>query len=519
MRQRKLRFAKWELERMTIRDLQRVWETLQAVVPTTTTTTSYSRKRNHRTTTSSTLTFVEKSDLIQAILSSPRVDVIHTPEPVSYYWHDLQTMSISKLKLAMQEAGVFFDPKDVVEKQDMLQIFKNSGRLILLLQHQEEEEEEQVVAEEMQRATTASTTTLYDDMDHSASAPPRGRSFLVETVDSDDEDTNIQSPANANDGRDDSIGGSMFMEPIHYIPPPAPQPQQKEEECQSLPPNLPDDVLAPSDVIDDLPSAATLNDDKDDNRNDEINRAITSNDNPTAADEEHVGQLLDDADDEDHRHDGTMNPENNSEDIPNAANDEQFGQFDDADEDVSMFVNHSNPTNDDAAISNDHRSPTPTRHNYNDTLLVLEDRSIAELQLLANFMNVPIDRCLEKADIMDRLRENPTPFREAMSHWSVSVLSALARLVEMDVSNLLFTNNHDTTCQEDLVLALLEEARQRHHLAPYLNALIPLARLSVSELKDVARERGIDISGCLEVEDMIRKLATATPETAGSWRS
>ena len=51
-------------------------------------------------------------------------------------------MTRGTLKKAMAEGGVFFDPVQVVEKEDMVQIFLNSGRLIVLPEESVEEEME-----------------------------------------------------------------------------------------------------------------------------------------------------------------------------------------------------------------------------------------------------------------------------------------------------------------------------------------------------------------------------------------
>jgi len=74
----------------------------------------------------------EKRGLIAEILESGKVDVITAPEPVEWKLSELRKMGVGKLKKAMTEAGVFFDEKDVVEKEDMIVIFVNSGRVILL---------------------------------------------------------------------------------------------------------------------------------------------------------------------------------------------------------------------------------------------------------------------------------------------------------------------------------------------------------------------------------------------------
>lgn len=83
---------------------------------------------------------VEKPELIRTIVESGKIEVISAPEPVEYgAVAELRAMGVGKLRRAMEEAGVFFDPIDVVEKEDMVQIFVKSGRVVF---REEEEAEE-----------------------------------------------------------------------------------------------------------------------------------------------------------------------------------------------------------------------------------------------------------------------------------------------------------------------------------------------------------------------------------------
>lgn len=67
------------------------------------------------------------------IMDSGKIDVVTSSmEPVEYKLSDLRRMGVGQLKKAMSDGGVFFDPVDVLEKEDMVQIFLNSGRLIVI---------------------------------------------------------------------------------------------------------------------------------------------------------------------------------------------------------------------------------------------------------------------------------------------------------------------------------------------------------------------------------------------------
>ena len=74
----------------------------------------------------------DKLDLIQEIEQSGKVDIIESPDPVEYRLTDLRSMRVGALRKEMEEAGVFFSPEDVVEKEDMIQLFVHSGRVALL---------------------------------------------------------------------------------------------------------------------------------------------------------------------------------------------------------------------------------------------------------------------------------------------------------------------------------------------------------------------------------------------------
>ena len=67
--------------------------------------------------------------MIDRLLDSGKMHVIVAPQPVEYPLSLLRAMKISELKRCMADAGVFFDPRYVVEKEDMVQLFIASGRL------------------------------------------------------------------------------------------------------------------------------------------------------------------------------------------------------------------------------------------------------------------------------------------------------------------------------------------------------------------------------------------------------
>jgi hypothetical protein len=109
MKARKPRFAKYELQRMHNKELKELCSRLGL----------------------NCVGVIEKKEYIDLIWNSGKVDVINAPDPVEIgSIADLRNMSVGVLKKNMGDAGVFFDPRDVVEKEDMVQIFVNSGRIV-----------------------------------------------------------------------------------------------------------------------------------------------------------------------------------------------------------------------------------------------------------------------------------------------------------------------------------------------------------------------------------------------------
>ena len=74
----------------------------------------------------------DRADLIDRIVNSGKVDMVASPDPIEYKLSDLKDMGVSKLRNAMSDAGVIFDPVDVVEKDDMINMFIKSGRATIV---------------------------------------------------------------------------------------------------------------------------------------------------------------------------------------------------------------------------------------------------------------------------------------------------------------------------------------------------------------------------------------------------
>lgn len=117
MRNRKARVHSYELDRMSVIELL-----------------SLCRQEHINVPSQPPGTEDYKEYLIKVITESEKIEIIaDTPAPnVEYTLKQLRSMKVSELRQAMEDAGVFFDPTDVVEKEDMVRIFSNSGRMLLV---------------------------------------------------------------------------------------------------------------------------------------------------------------------------------------------------------------------------------------------------------------------------------------------------------------------------------------------------------------------------------------------------
>ena len=121
MKGRKPRYAQYEIDRMGIRQMKELCKSVDISLKGVT----------------------ERREMKNLILKSGKVIIIAAPDPVEYEDVEvLRKMGVGKLKRAMEDAGVFFDSRDVVEKEDMVQIFVNSGRIVFRKNDQEREQDE-----------------------------------------------------------------------------------------------------------------------------------------------------------------------------------------------------------------------------------------------------------------------------------------------------------------------------------------------------------------------------------------
>ncbi len=120
MKNRKPRYAQYEIDRMKVKDMVQLCQSVGISLKGIT----------------------ERQEVKNVILNSDKIIIITAPDPIEYENVSvLRSMGVGKLKRAMEDAGVFFDSKDVVEKEDMVQIFVNSGRIVF----QEEDKDQGLI--------------------------------------------------------------------------------------------------------------------------------------------------------------------------------------------------------------------------------------------------------------------------------------------------------------------------------------------------------------------------------------
>lgn len=455
MRCRKPRFAQHELDRLSIAQLKQL-------LPV-------SRR---------TVRFAERRDLVEFLIQSRAIDVVVTPEPVSYRLSALQEMSISRLKTSMSDAGVFFDAKEVVEKSDMIHIFVASGRLQLL----DEPEEDYKPAARPIDDLTVETVNVAEE--HATTIDER-------------HDTSILMEENTDFTQNCSI--ATETQRTESTGPPL--------STQSLPNNarLPEGITDPS-------SAGSESSDRVTNRKrrryerDYINSSDYK-DSSTEASGNHVP--LNDATGSATVPDETPSDENviTNLGVALASPEQRIFEQDLSDCDGTRDEDDGEVGADDTDASVETRQPDSQSDSE------LNAHSIVQLRALAQAHSVDLSGCLERTEIICRLasrlnlndsqpisanESDRQVFPHPLDDWGISEIRALAALSEVDLSN--------CRSREAMVSMLNATAITRPQVANYFQTLAPLAQLSVSQLRAVARERQINVSGCLEKGEIIQRL-------------
>lgn len=454
MKSRKPRYARYELDRMSRKDL-----------------VALNRGRKIPG-------IGEKRDLVDYLIQQGIIDLIPAPEPVGFRLSQLKSMRILELKNAMEEAGVFFHAKDVVEKSDLISVFFNSGRLNVIPEESAEDD-----------SSTVNTRSIFDqneELDSKPSAkqsgPLRSKRPLVETVLDDSDGDN-----NDNVSGDIDMNGDPSKNPVVMFPPMALR-GDSFQVAGTAP--IPNDTLrtssGPLEETARLKFTTTIFEDKAADRIDKSpvpNVPVSFSTQPAS-------------------------PED-----PLTSNDVKFpqglGVVDaSATPPATYHGSHSTePLSEPVPVfqASQEGSSTPSRQIAE---CPLREYTVPQLLSLGRATNVDLSSCFERSEMVNILvaagitgRAQVDLNPEDFANWSISQLRAVAAEVNVDCSQ---CSNHNEIISQVVHTANCE----RTHLRNYLRALSPLVTSSGPELRATARNWGVDISDCLEKEEIIQRLIT-----------
>lgn len=489
MKHRKPRYALYELQRMSIGQLKGMF-TLNS----------------SSTNIDPTANIVEKSELIQLLIDMERVHLIPSPKPVQYQLSVLQAMGVGQLKRTMEEAGVFFERCNVVEKADMVTIFQNSRRLELLPEDEVPAPAEELPAKEIggivDDRTWSSKTWMPTPW--SAAEPEREQqwpatmssspAFRIETVESEDEGEGNSHGGVGNEAklkrvRLEGEGDTPTFTPVEmfglpdedeFVPP-----RLTRTPPTSGPPSVSTSSTATGEAVDSSSSSVAIDDYV-------CNEpASSSRRNPHASSNNNTAR---------------PSPRASSSEQPLQSMPDGEGErsFDGQDHDEEQL---------DAEPGIETHESTPGAATNSATAaaasLEFQDCSISELQSIARRCNVELSQCVERREMVQLLsaahasvlgQQRPLS-SGTLSTWSVSQIRAVAAELQVDLCQ--------CSNKEEMVQQLVHVANEdRPHLRDYLRALSPLATSSLSDLRAMAREWNVSIGDCLEKDEIIQRLVT-----------
>jgi len=523
MKERKPRFARHELDRLPVKQLLQL-----------------RKDTNYQV--------IDRRDLIDHLIESESIEIISAPEPVEYSLSDLRTMTVSQLRRCMnEEAGVFFDPKDVIEKEDMIRIFLMSGRLLVL--PEEGEEEENVVESEVRGAPDDEIQNIEDDEGSKPTAVSRAP--VVETVTKqEDSETAI----------DERTNPSIVMEESEHYPGSSNDDveQQRVEKngVESVPNEHVQNILEEEELanrnslteesdnrVDDIPAVAQVDDstrghDAESRIESQQDHCVNSgilNETSQPIDNDATGTAGVEGTTEAPTTPVTHLAESSSETKPfmpmdmestfqtrtssATHSDLSFHSF----EEVDSSSNEQNSCTDDDSRrgrkrplrqrSSDVGSSDSTSGGSEHMNSQFDNLSIHELKTKGEEMSIDLADCIERHEIIRRLscgesvastaRSSNNTTDEAieltlLDDLSVTEICKVARLVEIDLNGAI--------TRQDIINAISHDTVERPHAGRLFRALVPFVGLSVSQLCAAAREMQISLSGCIEKDDILSRI-------------
>lgn len=517
--------------------------------------------------------FCDKQDMIDHILSAGDyyVDWIAAPDPVRYTSSELNGMAVSKLKKVMnEEAGVFFEKKDIVEKQDLLHYFLMSGRLEIIPDNNECNN----TSSTKKKNHDCEESFHTEDLDNNDYIEKKKRSLVhVETVlEDDDEDIKKNCAMSTQDERQNQDvlmeENLLFINSNGKVRLDTNQQQEDENyselkqtegsENQILPEGV--DQVRSVDVAEVLdPCDAKKYHHK--NRQ-KIPYATSMTSNSAEADE--ILQVLDSqclGNDHERNQTFTLSAPSGTNERINAGatgaespcqeiteiipafetlvdDDVMFGNADFQSEKCINYVqqletrndNRFGPPTDSTIKSNDDRNFSDLKEDCSDlredpssirVVAHFQDRSISDLKALALELGIDLTGCVERNDVIDRVAKaisSPSNNNRARLYevGAERLFNILASEV-LDESNLqtVFTLfnieprtdvDHVQPSKEDMMVKLYQASRDQPKVYHFLQSLEPLANATIAELRMLARHWNVDVCDCLEKKEMIQRL-------------
>jgi len=143
--------------------------------------------------------------------------------------------------------------------------------------------------------------------------------------------------------------------------------------------------------------------------------------------------------------------------------------------------------------------------------------TVNNLQTLGRDLLIDLSHCLDREEMIDTFintgingNVDPSTLLPRMfSTWSVSQLRVVASESKINLSEC-------TTKREMIERIVYAGNVERPYLRDYLRSLCPLTTKNLADLRAIARELRINISDCLEKDEIIQRLITRNQQQIGS---
>jgi hypothetical protein len=421
---------------------------------------------------------VEKKDLIQSLIDEEWIDIIPTPEPVEYEIDELKSMKVGELKKTMEDAGVFFRREDVVEKIDMISIFENSGRLVLI-----QSEDDTIIP------PYESIISAVDDSNNetttNSTLPSSSSSLSNEDVRSSPSESSFTSDVergpDTNSKRHKVIVETVIVETVI------------DDSC-----DIEEDKATIGSPIVMFPETELIKE----NTNNQTRSAsqtppVTTEDDNAVAEATSIR-----SDTEILESNVTLSEQESESHNTTTPIDSERGRSDEQSETEyggePMDIEEQNLS-----------STIESFDQGTDLRGTFQHYTINHLQILAQDLQIDLSFCIEREEMIDILvnagvtgSPDPCALSPLMfSSWSISQLRVVASEANIDLSQC-------KTGNEMVEKILYAGNHERLYLRDYLRSLSPLTTKSIPDLRAISRELQIDISDCLEKDEIIQRVIT-----------